>query len=293
MRPVGRFAPSPTGDLHFGSLVAAVASYLNSRSRGGQWLVRVDDIDPPREVAGSADRIILALQRFGLRSDQPVLFQSQRREQHRATVEELLNSGLAFPCGCSRKDLPPSGIYPGTCRDGIPGGKTARAVRLRVSSQPVRFDDLIQGPISENLEATTGDFIIWRADDLPAYQLAVVVDDAFQGVTEVVRGHDLLGSTARQVHVARSLELPLPAYAHHPVVTTADQQKLSKRLQSDPISSFSRPKTLYSALRFLGQECPEGLSLDELWGWALDNWDLSMVPRIKAGRAEILPDPAP
>lgn len=292
MRPVGRFAPSPTGDLHFGSLVAAVASFLNAHSRHGQWLVRVDDIDPPREVAGSADRIILALQQFGLRSDKPVLFQSQRREQHRAKVEELLNNGLAFPCGCSRKDLPASGIYPGTCRDGIPGGKPARAVRLRVNSQAIQFDDLIQGPISEHLETTTGDFVIWRADDLPAYQLAVVVDDTFQGVTEVVRGCDLLGSTARQIHVARSLELPIPAYAHHPVVTAADQQKLSKRLQSDPISNSSRQNTLASALRFLGQDCPDGLSLYQLWSWALDNWDLSMVPRIKAGPADVLPDPA-
>jgi glutamyl-Q tRNA(Asp) synthetase len=282
MSPVGRFAPSPTGELHYGSLVAAVASFLNSRSRGGQWLIRVEDIDPPREVAGSADNILRALQRFGMRSDRPVLFQGERREAHRALVDELLASGLAFPCACSRKDLPPSGIYPGTCRNGIPAGKTARAIRLRVDDNPVQFEDLVQGPVAENLEETTGDFVIWRADNLPAYQLAVVADDAFQGVSEVVRGHDLLGSTARQVHVARCLGFPVPVYAHHPVAVTADQKKLSKRLQSDPINSSPRAETLASVLRFLGQECPAGMALDETWEWALQHWDIGLVPRTDA-----------
>ena len=282
MPPVGRFAPSPTGELHFGSLVAAVASFLNARSRSGQWLIRVEDIDPPREVAGSADSILMALQRFGMRSDRPVLFQSRRRAAHRALVDDLLRRGLAFPCACSRKDLPPSGIYPGTCRDGVPTGKTARSVRLRVDDRPVEFDDLVQGTISENLEETTGDFVIWRADDLPAYQLAVVADDAFQSVTEIVRGHDLLGSTARQVHVARCLGYPQPQYAHHPVVVSADRKKLSKRLQSDPIHLSPRAEILAGVLRFLGHDCPHGLNLAELWRWALDHWDLSRVPRTDA-----------
>lgn len=293
MPPVGRFAPSPTGDLHFGSLVAAVASFLNARSRGGQWLIRVEDIDPPREVEGSADSILLTLQQFGMRSDKPVLFQSQRQAQHRACVDDLLERGLAFPCACSRKDLPPSGIYPGTCRNGIPHGKTARAVRLRVDAHPVQFEDIIQGNISENLEASTGDFVIWRADGLPAYQLAVVADDASQGVTEVVRGCDLLNSTARQIHVARCLGLPVPAYAHHPVVVTPDQQKLSKRLQSDPVARSSHQQALESALRFLGQECPGGMELDALWGWALDNWRLFGVPRTNAKQIDIPRDLAP
>lgn len=290
MLPVGRFAPSPTGDLHFGSLVAAVASFLNARSRGGRWLVRVEDIDPPREVPGSADSILRGLQRFGMRSDKPVLFQSSRRERHRAMVDRLLRDGLAYGCACSRRDLPPSGVYPGTCRNGLPAGKEARAVRLKVSNQDVVFDDLVQGRISENLSETTGDFVIWRADGLPAYQLAVVADDAFQGVTEVVRGHDLIGSTARQVHVANCLDLAVPGYAHHPVVVTPDRHKLSKRLRSDPIESLPRARTLAAALRFLGQPCPSGLQLDELWNWALSNWDLSRVPR--TGQAEaVLPGP--
>lgn len=278
MTPTGRFAPSPTGELHFGSLVAAIASCLNVRSRGGRWLVRVDDIDPPREVPGSADRILTALQQFGLRSDAPVVFQSHRRDVHREAAKRLIDKGLAYWCGCSRRDLPASGVYPGTCRAGLGPGKTPRAVRLRVSDRPVFFRDLIQGEVSENLAETCGDFIIWRADDLPAYQLAVVVDDTYQGVTEVVRGYDLLSSTARQIHVARSLGMAVPAYAHHPVVMANAGHKLSKRLESDPIGTQAQAHTLAKALKFLGQPCPEGLGLRRLWSWALSNWRLDRVP---------------
>lgn len=285
MSPTGRFAPSPTGELHFGSLVAAVASYLNAKSRGGRWLIRVEDIDPPREVPGSADHILQSLQRFGMRADIPVVFQGQRKKQHRAAADELVSRGVAYWCGCSRRDLPPSGVYPGNCRNGIPPGKSPRAIRLRVDDQPICFDDHIQGKICENLFETVGDFIIWRADDLPAYQLAVVVDDASQGVSEVVRGFDLLGSTARQVHVANCLGLAIPEYAHHPVVTSPNRQKLSKRLQSDPIVSLSRRQTLARALRFLGQPCPENLALPDLWAWALEHWDLSGVPRVEHAEA--------
>lgn len=284
-QPTGRFAPSPTGDLHFGSLVAAVASYLNAKSRGGTWLIRVEDIDPPREVAGSADRILSALQRFGMRSDKPVLFQGQRKARHRACVEDLVKRGLAYWCGCSRKDLPPSGVYPGTCRNGIPPGKAKRAVRLQVGTEVIEFDDLVQGPVSEDLQASTGDFVIWRADGLPAYQLAVVLDDAHQGVTEIVRGHDLLESTARQIHVAQCLGLRVASYAHHPVVIAQDQQKLSKRLRSDPIDVLSRAETLTRALWFLGQPCPAGLALNEVWRWAIENWELSLVPRMAGSEA--------
>lgn len=280
MTPTGRFAPSPTGELHFGSLVAAVASCLNARSSGGNWLVRIENIDPPREVPGSADRILRDLQHFGLRSDEPVVFQDQRRARHRAAVDRLLADGLAFYCGCSRRDLPASGTYPGTCRNGIPKGKSPRAVRLRVDSGPVAFDDLIQGRQLENLAETSGDFVIWRADDLPAYQLAVVVDDADQGVTEVVRGCDLIGSTARQVHVARCLGLAVPGYAHHPVAVGENREKLSKRLASDPVARLPARQALAKALRFLGQDCPEGLGLADLWCWALENWRLERVPKV-------------
>ena len=287
MIPTGRFAPSPTGDLHFGSLVAAVASYLEAKSKNGRWLVRVDDIDPPREVPGSADRILLALQSFGMRSDRPVVFQSRRTDAYQAALQILLDKGIAFPCGCTRSELPASGIYPGTCRNGLPPGKSARAIRLTVSVEPVRFFDEIQGDVSECLSETCGDFVIWRADGLPAYQLAVVVDDAWQGVTEVIRGCDLLGSTARQVHVARCLGLSSPRYAHHPVAATPGRHKLSKRLGSDPIDNSSRSHTLELALKFLGQAPPAGLPLDELWKWALDHWNIERVPREE--RIEIAP----
>jgi glutamyl-Q tRNA(Asp) synthetase len=276
---IGRFAPSPTGDLHFGSLLAAVASYLQARSCDGQWLVRIEDIDPPREVAGSPRRILQDLQRFGLRSDLPVLFQSTRYTAYRAALKDLLDRGLAFHCGCSRADLPRSGVYPGTCRDGLPRGKRARTIRLRVPPQVISFTDQVQGEFEEKLEQTVGDFVLWRADDLPAYQLAVVVDDAYQQVTQVVRGADLLDSTARQIYLQRCLALPVPTYAHYPVVSGTDGRKLSKRLGSDPIATTEPARALETALRFLGQPCPSGLDLDNLWHWAKDNWRLSAVPR--------------
>jgi len=280
--PTGRFAPSPTGDLHFGSLLAAVASYLQARSADGRWLIRIEDIDPPREVTGSAARILSDLQRFGLQSDLPVLYQSTRRAAYQQALRELLERKLAFPCACSRADLPSSGVYPGTCRGGLPAGRQPRTVRLRVPAQPVAFTDQVLGRIEENLAETVGDFVLWRAEDLPAYQLAVVVDDAFQQVTQVVRGADLLGSTARQIYLQQCLSLPTPSYAHHPVATAADGKKLSKRLGSDPLAQASPAQSLQAALRFLGQPCPDGLDLDGLWDWALANWSLSAVPRTAA-----------
>jgi glutamyl-Q tRNA(Asp) synthetase len=191
----------------------------------------------------------------------------------------LLDQGLAYHCACSRADLPASGVYPGTCRGGIPAGRRPRTVRLRVPAEPVSFVDLIQGPIEECLETAVGDFVIWRADGLPAYQLAVVVDDAFQGVTQVVRGADLLDSTARQIFLQHCLALPVPAYAHHPIATAADGRKLSKRLGSDPLAGSSPAKVLETALRFLGQPCPRGLDLENLWSWAEHHWELASVPR--------------
>lgn len=279
MKRTGRFAPSPTGDLHFGSLIAAVASYLQSKSSGGRWLIRIEDVDQPREVPGSAERILQELTRFGMQSDLPILRQSCRSEAYEAAIERLLELDQAYWCGCSRADLPPSGIYAGTCAAGMPAGKSPRSVRLRVHDKPVSFNDLIQGPMRENLQETVGDFVIRRADGLAAYQLAVVVDDAHQGVTEIVRGADLLDSTARQIYLQNCLGLDTPVYAHHPVVAGSDGRKLSKRLGSDPISKQSPGVTLEMALRFLGQSCPQGLSLEELWSWALDNWKLSRIPR--------------
>lgn len=278
-RSIGRFAPSPTGDLHFGSLVAALASYLEARSKGGLWLVRVEDIDPPREVPGSAERILEELHRFGLRGDLPLLYQSSRTQAYLDARDHLLAEGDAFWCGCSRAELPESGIYPGTCRNGLPPGKEPRAVRLRVGRAVVDFEDRIQGKISESLEKSCGDFVIWRADGLPAYQLAVVVDDAFQEVTEVVRGADLLDSSCRQIFLQQRLGLSTPSYAHHPVAVDTNGNKLSKRTGSDPLSKLAPEGALQAALRFLGQTVPARPGLEDLLRMAVDCWRLDRVPR--------------
>lgn len=280
MIAIGRFAPSPTGDLHFGSLLAAVASFLQVKSAGGQWLVRVEDIDPPREIPGSAARILKDLQRFGMHPDQDVLYQSTRTAAYERAIKELLDSGKAYWCGCSRSELPASGIYQGTCRNGLPTGKSPRAVRLRVNDEIIRFNDGIQGVIEEDLRETVGDFVIRRADGLAAYQLAVVVDDAYQGITEVIRGADLLDSTARQIHVQKCLGLTTPVYAHHPLVIDEEGRKLGKRFGSDPIACQPAPRVLRKALEILGHPGPKNPTLNGLLLWALDNWQLSRVPRL-------------
>ena len=281
MVSIGRFAPSPTGDLHFGSLLAAVASYLQAKSCGGQWLVRIEDIDPPREVSGSAAGILQDLERFGMHPDREVLYQSTRTGAYEFAINKLLDSGIAYLCGCSRSEIPASGIYPGTCRYGLPPGKTARSVRLRVSDKIIRFNDAIQGLVAENLAETVGDFVIKRADGVAAYQLAVVVDDAFQGITEVVRGADLLDSTARQVYLQQLMGFKTPLYAHHPVITDAKGRKLGKRYGSDPITSLSPLQVLRRALVALAQPCPALAGMDEVWHWALRNWQLSRIPAVR------------
>ena len=286
LRHSGRFAPSPTGDLHFGSLVSAVASFLQAKHVHGEWLIRMEDIDPPREVPGSATRILHDLSRLGLNSDRPVLYQSTRTSAYQSALNTLLSERKAFWCGCSRNELPPSGIYPGTCRNGLAPGKYPRAVRLRVEGSTIRFSDLIQGAIEENLEDSVGDFIIHRADGLPAYQLAVVVDDAFQGITEVVRGSDLLESTARQIHLQHALGLPTPAYAHHPLALGDDGKKLGKRFGSDPVGRLPAAEVVSAALQFLGQNPPGGMELKKLWSWACEHWQAESIPRVECMRVE-------
>jgi len=279
-RAVGRFAPSPTGDLHFGSLVAAVGSYLNVRSRGGEWLVRIENIDPPREVPGAGHRQIEALERHGLVSDRPVGWQIESTPAHQQALDALLRQGLAFECGCSRAELLPDGVYPGTCRDGLPAGRTARSVRLRVESGPIEFDDGIQGHCIQDPASETGDFVIRRADGLIAYQLAVVVDDALAGVTEVVRGADLIDSTARQILVYRALGLEPPRYAHLPLIIDASGRKLSKSEQDDPIRTDRPEQNLSRALELLGHPPPQGLGgVDALLAWACASWSPARVPR--------------
>jgi glutamyl-Q tRNA(Asp) synthetase len=282
---IGRFAPSPTGSLHFGSLVSAIGSYLEARSAGGRWLLRIEDIDPPREVAGSSADIIADLNRFGMFADGTLLYQSSRTNAYQNAVRQLLEANRAYPCACSRKDLPASGIYPGTCRNGIPAGKNPRAIRFRLDDSICEFDDPVQGQMSESPVNTCGDFVIKRADGLFAYQLAVVIDDKFQAVTQVVRGADLLDSTCRQIAIQKALGMEQPDYMHLPIAVSADGKKMSKRDQSDPVGHQDPAFAVRQALSFLGHQAPAGLSLEALWEWALEHWDSALIPRQK----EIIP----
>ena len=274
----GRFAPSPTGKLHFGSLVSALASYLDARHRNVGWRVRVEDIDPPREVKGSAASILEDLHRLGLSPDGAVLYQSSRAPAYRRAEEKLLAEGRAFWCGCSRSELPANGVYPGTCRNGLPAGKSARALRLKVEDKEVHFVDLVQGDQSENLCESVGDFVIRRADGYPAYQLAVVVDDAFQSIDRVVRGADLLSSTARQIWLQQCLSLPTPEYAHVPLVTDGLGRKLSKQFRSDPVRDLPANQALKLALEFLGQTTCDSENTRLILEAAVANWRLARVP---------------
>jgi len=281
MTQTGRFAPSPTGPLHLGSLVAAVGSWLFARRDGGRWLVRMEDLDTPRVVAGSADEILRALERYGLTWDGEVAYQSQRIALYDDALNRLRAKNLVYDCGCSRAELSraasaPLGrepIYPGTCRDGLPPGRVARAVRFRTSHEVIRFDDALRGPMEEDVAAETGDFVVRRADGVYAYELAVVIDDAAQGVTQVVRGADLLPSTARQIALQRALGLPTPSYAHLPLVVNADGSKLGKRDGALPLPSLDEKRiteTLAFAMQFLGIEAaldtPERMLAEALLG---------------------------
>jgi len=276
---IGRFAPSPTGELHFGSLVAAVGSWLQARRHGGRWLVRVEDLDPPREVPGSAGRILDELERFGMTPDGAVVHQSERQEAYDQALERLHTAGLLFPCACTRKELP-NGPYPGTCRDGLPPGREGRSLRVRVRDETISVRDRVQGELRENLAHSCGDFVVQRADGLTAYQLAVVVDDAWQGVTEVVRGADLVGSTPRQVYLQRALGLPTPHYLHLPVVRDPEGRKLGKRFGSDPVAALPTLDALGSALAFLGHPAPSHDRLQQRWDWALAHWDPTRIPPV-------------
>jgi glutamyl-Q tRNA(Asp) synthetase len=259
----GRFAPSPTGPLHLGSLVAAVASWLYARAAGGRWIVRVEDIDSPRVVPGSEAGILAALKRYSLDWDGEVVRQSERTSLYEAALARLRDGGFVYDCACSRAELQrapsaPVGVepvYPGTCRAGLPPGKAARAIRFRSPDEVIAFDDRLAGHREENVARVTGDFVVRRADGLFAYQLAVVVDDADQGVTQVVRGADLLSSTARQIALQRALGVPTPEYAHVPLVLAPDGSKLGKRDGALPLPTLDDARvrqTLRVALEHLG-----------------------------------------
>lgn len=277
---IGRFAPSPTGVLHFGSLVAAVGSFLRARSLGGHWLVRIEDIDPPREIPGAADDQLATLAAFGLHADGPVLYQSRFAKRHDQALHRLVDDGAAYWCGCSRRDLPPDGIYPGTCRNGLPPGREPRSVRMRTDHAGTEcFVDAIQGEYCDHPGRIGGDFIILRGDGLIAYQLAVVVDDAAAGITEVVRGADLIDSTPRQLLIYRRLGLRPPDWMHLPVVTDENGRKLSKSDEDDPVVARPHPEALRLALRAIGHEPPAGARfLQSQMDWALANFDIRRIP---------------
>jgi glutamyl-Q tRNA(Asp) synthetase len=282
---VGRFAPSPTGPLHIGSLTTAVASFLHARQSSGAWFVRIEDLDPPREVAGAADGILRTLDAYDLAWDGPVVYQSRRFPLYDTAVQRLLSEGRAFRCSCTRSELRtdqdgPTGRYPGTCRSRLRHGRET-AVRVRVEDgTEVSFADGIQGRVSASLAATTGDYIIWRRDGLPAYHLAVVMDDDAQLVTTVVRGVDLLDSTPAHLHLQKALGLTSPAYFHLPVAVNAEGQKLSKQTGAAPVTARQRERVAAQVLELLGATVPRelvGARPRELWSWAIRHWNVDAL----------------
>ncbi|HWS70856.1 MAG TPA: tRNA glutamyl-Q(34) synthetase GluQRS [Thermoanaerobaculia bacterium] len=286
----GRFAPSPTGPLHLGSLVAAAGSWLFARSAGGRWLVRMEDLDTPRVVPGSADEILAALIRYGLAWDGEVVRQSQRTHLYESALQTLRERGLAYDCACSRAELQRAAsaplaaepVYPGFCRDGLAPGRIARAVRFRAPYEVIAFDDAVCGRIEEEVSSRTGDFVIKRADGLFAYQLAVVVDDAEQGITQVVRGGDLLTSTARQIALQRALDYATPSYAHLPLVVDASGAKLGKRDGALPLPSLDEPRiasTLAIAFELLGIPDVTHDTPDRMLAEALARFSPARIPR--------------
>ncbi len=293
MIPRGRFAPSPTGPLHFGSLIAAVASYCDARAAHGEWLVRIEDVDLPRARPGAERAILSALERYGFAWDGPVVRQSERGDAYAAALDRLRAHGDVYECACARRELAgaPIGaggehVYAGTCRDGIPpdrAPRTARAWRFRVRSARVEWRDRLQGPQTQDLAREVGDFVVKRADGLFAYQLAVVVDDALQGITDVVRGSDLIASTGRQILLQRHLGLAAPSYLHVPIALDAAGLKLSKQTLAAPVPEVALP-ALVAAWRFLEQSLPGGsaapATVDEFWRSALASWNPAQLPPV-------------
>lgn len=285
----GRFAPSPTGPLHFGSLIAAVGSYLDAKHHHGKWLVRIEDLDVPRSVKGAAEEILATLEIFGLHWDEGVIYQSRRTAAYEEAFHLLKQAGAVYPCACSRKEIADSAlqrgdelIYPGTCRNGIAHDKAALAWRIRVDDASISFSDRMQGSIAQDLATEVGDFVVSRADGLFAYQLAVVVDDAAQGITDVVRGADLLYSTPRQIYLQGLLDLTTPAYMHLPVAVNAQGEKLSKQTLALPVGKDNPASLLFKALVFLRQQPPLELQFgeaEEILAWAIASWQTDRLSR--------------
>jgi glutamyl-Q tRNA(Asp) synthetase len=292
---IGRFAPSPSGDLHLGSLFTAVASYLDARSHGGTWLLRIEDLDAPREIEGAATRIVDTLGVFGFEWQEPVLRQSAKVEIYRNIINELDRRELIYRCRCSRRDLREEERYPGTCRERHWGADVPGALRLRVEPAMIDFTDTLQGAFRQDVAQSVGDFIVQRRDRIIAYALAVVVDDAAQGVTHVVRGADLLDSTPRQIYLQRLLQLPTPVYAHVPVLVEADGAKLAKSRRSIALEPRSAARQLCAVLALLGLRAPTNLctaGMREIWNWALEHWHSARISRqlsIPVGAGPYLP----
>ena len=286
----GRFAPSPTGALHFGSLVAALAGWLDARAAGGEWLLRIEDLDTPRNRPGAADAIRRTLERLGLAWDGEVHVQSREIDTYRAALDALIAAGHAYPCACTRTEVASASthvgiegpVYPGTCRSGLPPGRSVRAWRVRVDDRTIAFDDRIRRRIEQHLERDVGDFVVHRADGIFAYQLAVVVDDAAQGTTDVVRGADLLDSTPRQLWLQHLLGLPSPRHAHLPLALNAQRQKLSKQTFAPAVDldhADAAVPWLRQALAFLGQVPPPiDAGRDALLAFAIDHWSIARIP---------------
>jgi len=305
VRYIGRFAPSPTGPLHFGSLLAAVGSYLQARTAGGAWLLRIEDLDRPRVVAGADQDIIATLAAFGFQWDGAIEYQSRRLDRYRAALQKLRDDGRIFACTCSRAQIAAWHAqqdsadaeelrYPGTCRERIVTAATTAsdvAMRFMVAEQAddtVEFIDRLQGLQRDNVAQTSGDFVVRRRDGIYAYHLAVVVDDALQGVTEVVRGADLLASTPRHLLLQRALGIPCPTYCHLPLALDQDGRKLSKSSQSLAVDPCRASSVLWTALSSLRQSPPEelnGAPLHDLWDWAQGHWSLTPLQRVVGCRA--------
>ena len=282
---IGRFAPSPTGPLHFGSLVCALASFLDARHHHGQWLVRIEDIDPPREIPGATHSILNQLESHGLHWDGELLYQSQRSHAYNEALEQLQQTGLLFSCDCNRQRIAElGGIYDGCCR--TRQSVTEAALRLQVPDAQngrIVFDDLIMGRYEQNLCCDVGDFVVRRKDGLIAYQLAVVVDDAFQGITDIVRGIDLLDSTPRQLYLQDRLGYNAPRYAHLPVIVDAAGDKLSKQSFAPALELRRSNQQLYQCLTLLGLSPPKNLvtgGVEAILAWGIEHWDIQAVPKL-------------
>lgn len=314
---IGRFAPSPTGPLHAGSLVAALASYLDARAHQGRWLLRIEDVDTPRVQKGATEAILAVLSRLGMRPHGEPSFQSAGRARYAAALDRLRAAGEVYPCGCTRAELadsrlnwgsagtadrnaaakrsahagdePPGRelVYPGTCRHGLPNGRSARSWRVRVPVNPILWHDRSGRTHRDDLQSSVGDFVVYRADGIWAYQLAVVVDDGIQSVTDIVRGCDLEGSTSRQIHLQQLLGLPRPRYLHIPVVLAANGQKLSKQTGAAPIDLSQPVRALNDALRHLGIEPVETDSLTTFWDRATERWAMSVYLRSASSPAAL------